>query len=114
MENHILVGKRFELEKLKEHNLRIPVTLNPFKSVVSINLLTEENVLPLKLELIFANAGLTTYLEKNITIPLELNQKLNQLTLKDLNIFTCEGNYLLHGLRSNKKVTIEFSLTCNN
>ncbi len=59
MENHILVGKRIDLEKLKEYSLRIPVSLNPLNSSIEINILGEESTWPFKIELIFANSSKT-------------------------------------------------------
>jgi hypothetical protein len=114
MENHILVGKRFELEKLKEHSLRIPVTLNPFKSTININIISEIDILPLKVELFFTNAGKSSQSEKNIIVPFELNQKASEIALKNLGIFTYNGNFLLHGLRSDKKTSLELSLICDH
>lgn len=109
MENQIIIGKRFVLEKLKESPLRIPISFRIAGAKINIITTSETNQFPVKLDFIIADSLSET--KPQITMPVLINNKETVIYPKTINAFEANKNYLLLSFKADKPVMIELSIS---
>lgn len=109
MEDQIISGKRFELEKLKESSLRIPVSFKAFSSTIVVKVVSETE-LPFNIELIFSDPSANRNTEKTV-VPFPVAQLSSEFFPKDIVTVEPNKNYMLIAIRSDTKVSVELFIS---
>lgn len=109
MGNQIITGKRFELEKLKESPLRIPVSFKVFSSTIVVKVVSETE-LPINIELIFSDPSANRVTEK-IVVPFQVAQINSELFPKDIVTVEPNKNYMFIAIRSDVKASVELFIS---
>jgi hypothetical protein len=111
MEHQVIVGKRIDLEKMKENYLRIPVSFRPKGAHLNIQFLTYDADQTAKIELYFTSLS---GLPNRTVLPIELTEKFCTIDLDRSEYFETKNNYLMLGLRSDKKISVELTVVANS